>query len=114
MQTMKKFAFVLAISVLGVISVNAYNHTTRPIASAVDQILYCKVINNTASLFEYKVGTDLFSIPVGQPAGFAFEENTQILKKDTNGNWINWFVFSSAYANQNVQLSDIINLSNAN
>ena len=109
---MKKFAFILAISVFGVMSVNAYNSSTTPVASAADQVLYCKVFNNTANLFEYKVGTDVFSITVGQSSGFAFEENTQILRKDTNGNWINWFKFTSAYSGQNVQLSDIMHLSN--
>jgi hypothetical protein len=110
---MKKIAFIIALSFLGAITANAYN-TSIHAASAADQILYCKVINNTAAAFDYKVGTDVFNIPVGGTGGFAFEENTQILKKDSNGNWINWFVFSSAYANQNVQLSDIINLSNSN
>jgi hypothetical protein len=111
---MKKFAFVIAIFIFGAFSVNAYNNFTTPVVSAADQILYCKVINNTATLFEYKAGTDVFSIPVGQPGGLAFEENTQLLKKDTNGNWVNWFIFTSAYSGQNVQLSDIINLSNTN
>lgn len=110
---MKKFAFIIAITLLGTITVNAYS-TSTPVASAADQILYCKVINNTANLFEYKAGTDVFTISVGQPGGLAFEENTQLLKKDNNGNWVNWFIFTSAYSGQNVQLSDIINLSNTN
>ncbi len=108
---MKKFAFIIAISLFGALTINAYSATT-PVASAKDQILYCKVMNNTATVFEYKVGTDIYSIPVGLASGFAFEENTQILKKDTNGNWINWFIYTNAYANQNVNLSDIISLSN--
>ena len=108
---MKKIVFVITISVLGAFSVNAYN-LLSPVVTASDQILYCKVFNSTATVFEYKVGPDVFSIPVGDSGGFAFEENTQILKKDANNNWVNWFIFSATYSGQTVQLSDIISLSN--
>lgn len=104
---MKKIAFILAISLLGTMATNAVN----PVISAstsIDQIIYCKVFNNTASQFEYKVGADVYTIDANMSAGFAFEENTQVLRKDTNGNWVNWFVFSSAYSGQTVQLSDLL------
>lgn len=104
---MKKFAFILAFSFLGTLAVNATSSVV-PASASVDQIVYCKVFNNTATQFEYKVGADVYTIDVNLSAGFAFEENTQILRKDTNGNWVNWFVFSSAYAGLTVQLSDLL------
>jgi len=108
---MKKIAFIIALAFVGTIAVNANNIVT-PIVSSANEILFCKVINNTASAFEYKVGTDTYSVAPGATAGLAFEENTQILKKDTNGNWVNWFVLNTTYSGQSVQLTDIMNLSN--
>lgn len=108
---MKKIAFIITLALVGTVAVNA-NHTVNPVVVSADQVLYCKVTNNTAAAFEYKVGSDVFTVAAGETAGFAFEENTQILKKDSNGNWINWFIFDASYSFQNVQLSDIINLSN--
>ncbi len=105
---MKKLAFILAMSFLGTLAVQAVNPVS-PVAQSIDQIIYAKVINNTAAAFEYKVGTDMYTIAVGESAGFAFEENTQIMRKDANGVWINWFVFSNSYANQSWQLSDLMN-----
>jgi hypothetical protein len=104
---MKKFAIIIVISVLGAFAANAMN-TLKPAPLAADQILYCKVFNNTANPFDYKVGADIYTIPVNMSSGFAFEENTQILKKDTNGNWVNWFVFGSTYSGQTVMLSDLL------
>ena len=105
---MKKLAFIIAISLFGTLATQALN-TVQPTASAADQILYCKVFNDTATPFDYKVGNDIYTIPVNMSNGFAFEENTQILKKDGNGNWVNWFVYSSTYSNQNVMLSSLLN-----
>ena len=105
---MKKLAFILAISFLGTLAVNAINPINLNAKSA-DQVLYAKVVNNTASAFEYKVGTDVYTIAVGASGALAFEENTQILKKDTNGVWVNWFVFTTARANQTWQLTDLLN-----
>lgn len=106
---MKKLAFILAISLTGSLAANAAN-SIQPTASAFNAIQYCKVYNNTSNPFDYKVGNDVFTITVGTSAAMAYEENTQILKKDAEGNWVNWFVFTSAYANQTVQLSDLLNL----
>jgi hypothetical protein len=106
---MKKLAFILAIALTGSVAVSAAN-SIQPTASAVNAIQYCKIFNDTASPFDYKVGTDVFTITIGTSAAMAYEENTQILKKDTNGNWVNWFVFSSAYANQTVQLSTLLSI----
>ncbi len=108
---MKKIAFIITLAISSVALINA-NNPVNPIVSSAQQVLFCKVINNTSAVFEYKVGTEEFTIPVGQTGGFAFEENTQILKKDTHGHWVNWFIFSSSYQGQSIQLSDIINLSN--
>lgn len=105
---MKKLAFILAISFLGTLTVNAINPVVPETINS-DQVLYAKVINNTAAAFEYKVGTDIYTIAVGASGALAFEENTQILKKDANGVWVNWFVFSSTYANQSWQLTDLLN-----
>ena len=104
---MKKIAFVLALTFSVSLAINAAN-TISPVTSSVEQIIYCKVFNDTNAPFEYKVGADVFTITVGTTAGFNYEENTQILKKDGNGNWVNWFVYTSAYAGQNVQLSTLL------
>jgi len=106
---MKKLAFILAIALTGSVAAMAAN-SIKPTVSAVNAIQYCKIFNDTANPFDYKVGTDVYTITVGTSAAMAYEENTQILKKDINGNWVNWFVFSSAYANQTVQLSSLLTI----
>jgi|688.fasta_scaffold1174053_1 hypothetical protein len=104
---MKKIAFILAFTFSASLAIHAAN-TISTVNSSVEQVIYCKVINDTNAAFEYKVGADVFTIAVGSTAGFNYEENTQILKKDTNGNWVNWFVYSSSYSGQNVQLSSLL------
>ncbi len=104
---MKKFAFIFAISLLGTLAVNAIN-PIKPAVQAADQILYCKIFNNTATAFEFKANGNIVTIDVNTSAPVALEENTQLQKKDSNGNWVNWFIFSTTYANQTVQLTDLL------
>ncbi len=105
---MKKLAFLIAISFLGSVAVQAIN-PVNPSANAADQVIYAKVINDTGTAFKYKVGNDEFIIDVNESEPFAFDENTQILKKNSEGNWVNWFVFNSSHAGQSIQLSTLLN-----
>ena len=106
---MKKLAFLLLVAFIGSITVQAVN-PVFPTSSSNDQIIYCKVINDTGNAMEYKVGTEVYTIEVGESEPFAFEVNSQIMKKNTNGDWVNWFVFSSVYSGTNAQLSTLLAL----
>jgi len=106
---MKKLAFILLVAFVSSLSVQAIGPAFKTNFSN-DQVQYCKVINDTGNAMQYKVGNDTYTIEVGESEPFAFEENAQIMKKDTNGNWVNWFVFSNAYSGQSVQLSTLLAL----
>lgn len=106
---MKKLAFIIMVSFFGMLAVKAFN----PVVSAtqsMDQVLYAKVINDTGAEFKYKVGADIYIIDINESEPFAYEENTQILKKNALGEWVNWFVFGSSLSNQSHQLSTLLNL----
>jgi hypothetical protein len=104
---MKKIVFILAICLTGTLAANAFN-TLTPVVKSADQVIYCKILNDLSGPFEYKVGADIFTVEVGRSGALAYEENTQILKKDTHGNWVNWFVFTSIHANQTIKISTLL------
>lgn len=104
---MKKLAFLLSILFCGAIAANASQAVAKADISA-ENVIYCKVINDTGAEFQYKVGSTVYTIEVDESEPFAFDEGTQILRQDESGNWVNWFVFSVMYSGQSVQLSSLL------
>jgi len=105
---MKKVALIFALVLAGNFAVNAVNPIQNLVSLVSSQPVFCKVHNDTGAAFEYKVGADTYTIAPSETAGFNYEENVQILKKDTNGNWVNWFVYTASYNGQSVNLSTML------
>lgn len=106
---MKKIAFIIALGLIAPFAVSAAVNPVIPVMNNIDQIVYAKVINDTGSEFQYKVGTTEYLIEIGESEPMAFEENSQLLKKDSNGNWVNWFVFGATHSGQSINLSTLLN-----
>ena len=107
---MKKLFFVIAISVAGMsaaFSANAVQPSTSILN--MDQVVQMKVINDTGADFQYKVGADIYTIVAGTSAGFSFEENTQIMRKNSSDVWVNWFVITTTHQGQSASLTALLN-----